>query len=330
MCKQHIPHHILAQVTASHCCICRAKLTDAESVENGMGPICSKNYYSIQHEPSECQVLDTLGLIACSNLTPHIVDAFLKLVNNDRVNARKGCNLLVYWASCNYADRDEVFKCSALIRTLGYTALAEKLETDRTEGIVLDKNDHLEVFLPSKQPLDRDLKRIPGAMPFIKKDLELNGHVTETRIKKGHKVGWVIPKTEEEHFECVLSVHMGGKLFCGTKGLRTITRRQWAALLKYRKPTPTTQQETTQQLNLRLRRVILAEDPIFITEGMGDKLRVITPYNGDFIFKLKLKVPYKYRAWDSFNKWWEVSREYQQTILQLVQECYGVPVGATP
>jgi len=138
-----LSHHVLAQVTASHCCVCRAHLTDAESVERGIGPVCSRRYYDPVHVPTEAQVMDTLGLLAVSNLPDHLIDAFLTLVNNDHTNARKASNLLVYWASAHYADRDEVFKCCALIRSLGYTELADKLEVDRTEAMILDKGDHL-------------------------------------------------------------------------------------------------------------------------------------------------------------------------------------------
>jgi hypothetical protein len=227
-----------------------------------------------------------------------------------------------------------VFKCSAIIRALGYATLADKLEIDRTEGVIFEREDYLEAFLPYAQRLERDLKQIPGAKPLVKTEETITGQLVTTPVKRGHKVGWTIPKAEESHFECVLGVDgLGGKLVCGTRGLRTIAPRRWSELLAYRKPTPlpvVQGPKIPHQLTLALRKVILAADPIYVVEGMNFKLKVITPYNSDFVAKLKFQIPYKFRAWDFTNKWWEVSVEYQKVVLQLLQDCYGVTEGTTP
>ena len=128
-------HASITNITATNCCVCRAHLTDAESVEHGIGPICSKKYYNPLHIPTTKMVQEALGLLQASDLPDNIVDAFLKVVNNKRRNARKGSNILVYWASCNYQDRAEVFKCSKIIRApASKTRATTCWSTPRTSG----------------------------------------------------------------------------------------------------------------------------------------------------------------------------------------------------
>lgn len=319
-----IPLHVLAQVTATRCCVCRAALTDAESVSLGLGPHCSKKYYAPDHQPTQDQVQTALGLLASSELADHLIEAFLSVVNNDHANARKGCNLLVYWASAHYDNREEVFKCTAVIRALGYTTLAEKLETDRTEGVILDKGTHLEVFLRPQKKLDQELKRIPGVKPLVEIEKDILGQYTTTRIKRGSKVGWQIPKEAEEHLECVLGVTLAGKLVCGTKGVRVIVSRRWSELLSFYPPRPTTATPFPKELQIRLplRRVILAADPLFVIDSQDGKLRVITPYDTTFIARLKNQIPWADRKWEAADHWWAVSKQYQSVVLQLISECF--------
>ncbi len=55
-------------------------------------------------------------------------------------------------------------------------------------------------------------------------------------------------------------------------------------------------------------------------------LKVITPYNQNFVFELKAGVPAVARRWDRSSKAWLVSRAYCDTIRDLITKHYG----ATP
>jgi len=81
------------------------------------------------------------------------------------------------------------------------------------------------------------------------------------------------------------------------------------------------------QLEMNLLKVILAWDPVFVTEGTDGKLRIVTPYNDSFIAQLKLQVPYRHRAWERTQRYWEVSAIYKDIVLKIIKESYGV---ATP
>ena len=204
-----------------------------------MGPICSRRYYDPLHVPNADQIKVALGLLQASGLPKHIIDGFLACVDNlegeEKDNARKACNLLIYWASCCYHDRDVVFCCASIIRALGYSTLADKLEIDRTSARIEDKGDRLHVMVGKKMVFVRDMKRIPGA--------------TKTDEVSGDKTGWVIPVEQKDHFMAVLGYHYGNGLACGGgnvfiipyKGLRDLMyfrRRPAAQAISTPVPTP--------------------------------------------------------------------------------------------
>jgi len=170
---------------------------------------------------------------------------------------------------------------------------------------------------------------IEGAKHLIDEEIGLIGNVTKTRIKRGHKVGWWVPKSEEEHFLCVLGVNMPRSLVCGTKGLYEVPYRRWSDLMKFRHKTKPADPKPRLpvQLEMNLLKVILAWDPVFVTEGTDGKLRIVTPYNDSFIAQLKLQVPYRHRAWERTQRYWEVSAIYKDIVLKIIKESYGV---ATP
>lgn len=309
----HVPNNLshaqLARITATRCCVCRAPLTDAESVEHGIGPTCSRRYYNPQYVPTDAQVMVALGHLAASELPDHIVDGFLNLVDNTHVKARLGCNLLVYWASAHYDDRDEVFKCSKIIRALGYEELADKLEADRTTATVRYLPDKLEVFVPDKFTLERDMRAIPG----VAKMLEADG----SQVKQGRKIGWTVPVEQTAHFETVLGVHCGGELACGTKGIYTIPRKRWADLQVFRQPknapAPAGQTPTA---------TLPDGGVVQILPTSNGRLEIHSPFNAAFKDALKAQVPYKQRSWT--GTCWAVSASYLETVKTLIKLHYGV------
>ena len=313
-----LDHAAIAQMTATRCCVCYHKLTDAESVEHGIGPRCSRRYYDPLYEPTDQQVRDALGLLAISDLPVHIVDGFIKLVNNDKANARKGSNLLVYWASCNYDNRAEVFKCTAIVRTLGYTDLADKLEIDRTECRVTDNGDGtVTAYVGTKTGFVRDLEKIPGMDKVI-------------GAKIGSKQRWDFPKAKLDHFLCALGIHYYGKLACGDLlpgGVRvwSIERKYWSDLRSLLAPppppvpapqaapsTPTTPPPANG-------RVIPADGLALVFEGGW--INIYTPYNDPFRTDLKTQVAYRDRKWT--GKCWQVKASLIDTLTPLMRHHFG-------
>jgi len=290
-------HALLAQMTATHCCVCRAPLTDSESVEHGIGPVCSRKYYAPSHLPNEYQVQVALGMLTVSGLPDRIIDGFLACVDNaeghEKVDARRACNILVYWASCHYDDQNEVFRCSAVIRALGYDDLADKLEIDRTVARIEDLGTHLYVLVGNKIGFERDLLQIPGAK--------------RTGGKVGSKYGWEIPIAESDHFHAVLGLHYGGGLACGGKQrVWTIPYKKYNDVLAFRQKVP-------------------AQNPNGITVTVvGSKVRVRTPYNEGFKNDLKAKVPGRSRRWT--GDCWELDMWCLTLAREMVKQHFGATV----
>ena len=288
----------ILQVLATHCVICRAPLSDTESVSRGYGPICGAHYYNPLHIPTESMVKDALGLLAISNLPEHIIEGFLKKVNNDHTNARLGCNLLIYWASAHYKDREEVFKCSAIIRALGYVELADKLEIDRTVGHIEDKGDHLVAFVGYRRGFQNDMDRIPG----IRRNDE----------KRGNKIGWIIPKDKEEHFLIALGANYGGELVCGARGIWKVPHRRRSDLFTLLNPPPPPVPAQVASSNM--------------IQVMDGRVEISTPYNSTFILALKQQIPWQKRAWDGVKKCWRVYSECLEIVRGLVTTHFNTNV----
>jgi len=297
-----IDHGAIANITATHCCVCRIRLTDAESVEHGIGPICSRRYYNPLHNPTDEMVMSALGLLLISELPEHIIIGFRKLVSNNHTNARKACNLLVYWAACNYHDKTEVFKCSRIIRELGYVELADKLETDRTSVTIRqhpDRDTMLIVAAVSNWRLHRNMCEIPGC--------------EDTATKEGRKYVWNVPSSERTHLNIVLGIYLGGKLACGLKkdgttGVWKIQRKSWIDLNRHKGG----KQQGVPDPN--------------ILEINGDTILVRTPYNVGFLTALKNAIPHKDRKWNPVEKRWEVSEPYKNIVKTLILAHYGISV----
>ena len=308
-----VDHAALTQMTATHCCVCRANLTDAESVQHGIGPICSKRYYNPLHEPTDHQVKEALGLLAVSGLPDHIIDGFVGLVNNNKVEARLGSNLLVYWASCHYDNREEVFRCSAIIRSLGYDDLADKLEIDRTEARIKDNGDGtVTVYAGTKKRFTLDMDKIPGV-------IRVDGD------KIGSKQRWNFPKAGMDHFLCLLGVHYPYKLACGDllpDGLRVwnIKKKYWRDLRVFRN-------YCQPPLSPQAPPGVPQSPPSGLPSGgvalvvSGGWVAVYTPYNDPFKSDLKAQIPYKDREWT--GTCWRVKAAHIDTLIHLMRQHFG-------
>lgn len=310
---------VIAQVTATRCCVCGLRLRDAESIEHGIGPVCSKRYYNPLHTPTEEQIRRALGHLAVSNLPDHLVDACLAF--SDKGDARRLSNLLIYYASARYDEREEVLKCSAIIRALGYVELANKLEQDRTTALIQDTGEHLEVYLPSQWSVQAEVRKIPGAtelwceVPDEYANAPLIGDAPATPVMKqarawrGKKEGWKIPKSGLPHLECILGVFFHGDLVSyGNSNLQKIPRRRRVELLQYTQaPVVST----------------AAKESCSVAVRSDGKLEVHTEYKAGFIADLK-RLPYRDRRWDPKKRCWEVAVRHQAEVYRLIRQHYNV------
>lgn len=293
MTDTHTPYTILA----THCCMCRLPLKDAESVEHGIGPICSKKYYNPQHVPTDQQVRLACGMLVQMGLPEEVRDCALSFRNDARLLS----NVLVKYASSVYDQRDEVFKCATIMRTLGYVELADKLEEDRTRAVIRDQGDHLHAYAPYKLRFNGDMDKIPGVIRLQNAD--------GTQAKIGSKIGWHIPADQKDYFEAVLGFAFGGELACGDGKVWTIRKRTFAHILAFRAPAGA---QTIQAPN---------GQGIRLTLDHG-RLDIFTPFNPFFKDDLKARINYKERSWT--GSCWRVLAKHEGLVKSLIQTHYGV------
>jgi hypothetical protein len=245
-------------------------------------------------------VKGAIGLLSASGLPDHIVNGFLNCVDNlegeEKTNARKACNLLIYWASCRYYDRSEVFKCSRIIRALGYTALADKLEIDRTAARISEQgNELIALVIKRKSGFIQELRRIPGAK--------------ETGVCIGNKAEWKMPLSSKNYFLTLLGVYYGGDLACGDSSIWTIPRKSYYELKGFRNPVPAAVPAIP----------VAPKDPVVTiqTDYVTGIIRVQTPFDAGYVEALKKAVPYTHRRWTGDR--WEFKLQYDKVIRGLIQ-----------
>jgi hypothetical protein len=306
----------VVKVVASHCCMCRRELTDASSVQNGIGPICSNKYYSDAHVCSEEEVLKGTGSLAISGLPDNVIDAVLAQI--DKGNARQACNLLVYFASAHYEDRDTVFKVSPVVRDFGYTLLADKLEEDRTKVTIRkaiddEGNEVIRIGLSlDKWEARRDFQKVSGA---------------KRHGKEGRRYIWTFPADTKTTalVECLMGFYYGNELatveggFMGrtSTGITHIPRRSWAELQAFRNPASgtTTASAVTQTTkgggNVRI-----------VDPGNGNNIEFWSPYNAAWLADMKSRINYRSRRWN--GSCWTFEPKVVPMVKDLAQKHYGV------
>tara|TARA_Y100000310_G_scaffold345479_2_gene465469 strand:+ start:1947 stop:2927 length:981 start_codon:yes stop_codon:yes gene_type:complete len=304
----------VVRIVASHCCLCRRELTDASSVQNGIGPICSSKYYSDAHVPSPDEILHATGSLAASGLPDEIIDAVLAQI--DKTNGREACNILVYFASANYEDRDTIFKVASIVRDFGYTELADKLEEDRTKVSIRTGDDNgTEIIVvgvsQDKWQARNDFLKVKGSRKLS---------------KEGRKYRYAFPADAKTKLlvECILGYHYGSKLatvgdgFLGKTrtGITHVPRRSWSDLEAFRSPKTagTTKVATTSSGQGGAVRIV---DP-----GGNSRIEFWSPYNGAWLADMKAKVNYRNRRWN--NSCWTFERSVLDIVKALAQTHYGV------
>lgn len=153
---------LITQGICSKCGHCHQKLTDAVSVERGIGPTCSKKGYL--EDPKDGDGVE--AMIALAEY-PQLVD-FL-LAHNDVGNLRGLMNALVKVCALNGGNANLHAACCDAIQALGWTRLANAMrETISCMVIKASKEAPgcYDIFVKREywnRRWDRDVLSIPGA-----------------------------------------------------------------------------------------------------------------------------------------------------------------------
>ena len=128
-------------MTLTTCCVCNAPLEDAQSVTEGVGPICSRKYGYHTHVPTQAAISAALGHLALLPIAADLqVMGFLLANKGDE---RKFANILVAYCShlTSKGQDDDVFQYTGAIAALGLDKLAEQLRISRCDVRIVSNTD---------------------------------------------------------------------------------------------------------------------------------------------------------------------------------------------
>ncbi len=167
---------LVFQGVCSHCAHCALKLTDAVSIERGIGPVCSKRgYFEDPKDPDEVQAMIDLAEF------PDLVDYLVKHYKPQGV--RGLMNGLVKVCSLNRRSPVHQACCDA-VESLGYAKLASTLRESLAVVEIKDHDDKAFHLWVKKSEWtwawNNDLRQIPGAY-----------------MSRQYK-GWLIPKAQKQ------------------------------------------------------------------------------------------------------------------------------------
>lgn len=164
---------------ASTCCICRRSLTDPESIERGIGPVCAKRFLGI-NVPTSFDVSDFAPIqsLMCECLSMEITNKALSKIKieewtteNNEVVSRRGSKLwirsvlapILYAGSALVGQQDEKEKMidfCFLVCRLGYSELAFRI-FESTYKINLKKKKGFIIYVGDYDPIiDAVVKQI--------------------------------------------------------------------------------------------------------------------------------------------------------------------------
>lgn len=193
----------LADITCTNCAICGRSLTDSVSVNRGIGPICSRKYYDVEHNITDDMVAEALGCLHASKIDSR-VKMYAKRLKRQPRNL---CNLLVKWASANFDEQDVVIECAEVIDSLGFDLLAQVLRERNTKVHIAEDTDRgvdsdggttrFTLHTPSRYYFRRNMSKVPDVQVIDRK-----GRLT---------CGWSFPKEQKDLVWTILGDAFGGR-----------------------------------------------------------------------------------------------------------------------
>jgi hypothetical protein len=282
------------RILATNCCCCGLPLRDAKSVELGVGPVCrDKHGFNHADVPTTPEMAKrALGIVAVSGLE----DVAVNTVVDRYPDARSMCNWLVYYASANYADKDVVLSCTPIIRQLGYTTLAGKLERDRS-GIRFEyEGNEIHVYCPRNND-------------FIRGAHRLSGRITRHEESGRFKCWTFLAEYKDALIKLLEAVFSGEGLFDGDHRVQLYTATwdefQGSCPLRTQRPAP-------KPVDLSSKFTITMNGKHFLLES---------PYDAKFVSDLR-KV--RSRRWDSLRKVNSFSVNDLQRVKDICHKHFGV------
>ena len=279
---------------ASRSCVrCGKELTDAASMEVGIGPICRKldNAILATHIPANvAAALDSFAGIpelpigAVQDTFNNVLAALKAGGKSDwRVEVKR-----MEWMLSFEAVRQVAYKgMLATVRALGYVGLASLWEGEAATGLATVRFESGRLFIkgPRNKGAVRAFRAIVG------------------RLFHGATKEWSVPAAQSAAFTAAVHAH-----YPVNTGLDAALAAATAVTAATPAPSPSApSQKPASGL---------------LIEAAGATLVIKTPYSAAFVGQVK-SLPYPDRKWDAAQKAWVVNAAHLDTVKGMVAACYG-------
>lgn len=134
------------EITCTHCLLCNRPLTDAQSIEAGIGPVCRRSGYD------KCDRAADFVMAVKEAQAAGCLDMIAALL--DRSDAREACNAVIRLMAASREDSLNVARLS-VVRALGFETLALKIEEalygEENTGTIVVINDGERLIVQGKK-----------------------------------------------------------------------------------------------------------------------------------------------------------------------------------
>lgn len=302
--------------SSRNCTRCGQELTDAASMEVGIGPVCRKldNALLARLIPSNVTAakaaFDNIDLTAVAPETLDTLNEVYTVMFSEESLAKQDWRLEVKrieWALSYPANNFARADLTKVVALLGYVGLASLWngEAATGEATCLFLNGRLVVKGPRNKSARIAFRKIVGT----------RFHPVGTLLASD--AAWSFPASAHEAFFTAIITH-----YPNSQGLmETVETGKKAAALMALEAAQATKQV-----------VAAAANPTPVTPKAAPKcsiaaaglfLKVRTPYKPEFIDSLKKAFPYNDRRWNGTEKCWEVVASHKAKVEALTKQHFG-------
>lgn len=291
--------------TGRVCFRCGRDLTDAASMEEGIGPVCRKldNAVLAARIPADVAAARVImSEVNAERLLPECLNAALDVMRalNDssaltRADWRKEVKRIEWLLSFAPNAANEGAHLTGVVRALGYVGLAALWAGKASSGVAQLRlvGNRLHLTGPRNTDFRFEVKRVEG----------WRFHPPQGDVP----AEWSVPVTQYAAFNAIVTAYYPN---CPTREATIAHAQGLVNAVTTGTPAPK------------------AESKVRVEEN-GEWLRVFAPYNGGFISAVK-RLPYSDRKWSPTERCWEVAAQRRDSLTELLQQFYQVQPTVAP
>lgn len=291
------------------CCRCWKDLTDAASMEVGVGPICRKmdNKLLATKIPSDVAAAQAAAALVieadlpepCRPTFGQVMADLMDFSTNDWRKTVKRIEWLLSWGMSPTMRKALI----TVVRALGYIGLGALLSGEAATGLTTITCEGGRLYLagPRNKAARHAFKKIPG-WKF-------------TDAFNGKKATWSVPVAAYEKFHTLVMTY-----YPNFENLDE-------SIVKAKEAVANTSVEFQAQENISKSAVQAkaekAAPAIIISAPVDGWVKVTAPFNAYYLNDLK-KLPHPERKWNSAEYVWEVSVKHIEHVKELIQKHFKV------